>query len=434
MMRKIKSRWLLLATAGAFVATLGFAGDQSRASAEETVCIGMNGPLSGPSAGWALPGLTGLQLIIDEVNSAGGVKADGKMNMLELHSFDNEYVPSKALQGAKELVLEHDCKQILGIGGTTADSQLPFLTQAKVFYSPLIVSDINPNRPYVLAGSDVNSRGEMIRPAYIRTAYPDKTRYAIVAQEEAGAFAGQAWEVGAAKALGFEMVYDSFYSPDTSDFAPVITAVLATNPDVVSLGLSWPDFIPLLMEQLYLQGFTGVVAANYIEHDPILQRVPADWLDKVRAIDSYQLFDDPWWGEPSAQHAFYAKWEARYGDGGSDDLDRPMNGIDWLYAPMLEVYLQGVEQAGTFDADKVLTAIRSMDHVQTIQGPAKITGEDLWGEKNMMSPPVPTTAFNADCNCKRVLSVTDWDTWFEGLKDEIIAEVRRRGQMWDQRQ
>lgn len=429
-----KRRWLVLAAVGAVASTIGFAGNVSQAKADETICIGMNGPLSGPSAGWALPGLTGLQLIIDDVNANGGVDVGGTAHKLELRSFDNEYTPSKALQGAKELVLEHDCKQIMGIGGTTADSQLPFLTQAKVFYSPLIVSDINPNRPYVLAGSDVNSRGEMIRPAYIRSAYPNKTRYAIVAQEEAGAFAGQAWEVGAAKALGFEMVYDSFYSPETTDFAPVITAVLASKPEVVSLGLSWPDFIPLLMEQLYLQGFEGIVAANYIEHDPILQRVPADWLAKVRAIDSYQLFDDPWWGEPSAQHEFYNKWIARYGDGGADDLGRPMNGIDWLYAPMLEVYLQGVEMAGSLDADKVLAAIRSMDHVQTIQGPARITGEDLWGEKNMISPPVPTTAFDAECGCKRVLSVTDWDVWFLGLKDEIIAEVRRRGQMWDQRQ
>ncbi|MFD1160751.1 ABC transporter substrate-binding protein [Roseovarius aestuarii] len=404
------------------------------AQAEETFCVGMNGPLSGPSAGWALPGLTGLNLIIDQVNAAGGIEADGKTYKVELRQFDNEYTPSKALQGAKELVLQHDCKQIFGIGGTTADAQAPFLTQAKVFYSPLIVSDINPNRPYVLAGSDVNSRGEMIRPAYMRTAYPDKTRYAIIAQEDPGAYTGQAWEVGAAKAVGFEMVYDSFYSAETTDFAPVITAVLATNPDIVSLGLSWPDFIPLLMEQLYLQGFTGVVAANYIEHDPILQRVPAEWLAQVRAIDSYQLFDDPWFGVPSAQHDFFREWDARYGENGSDNLGRPMNGIDWLYAPMLEVYLKGVEKAGTLDADKVLEAIRSFDHVQTIQGPARITGEDLWGGKNMISPPVPTTAFDPECNCKRVVSVTDWDVWFELLKDEIIAEVRDRGQMWDQRQ
>ncbi len=38
----------------------------------ETVNIGFLGTLSGPDAGWGLPGVTGNQMFIDQVHSEGG--------------------------------------------------------------------------------------------------------------------------------------------------------------------------------------------------------------------------------------------------------------------------------------------------------------------------------------------------------------------------
>jgi hypothetical protein len=61
-------------------------------------------------------------------------------------------------------------------------------------------------------------------------------------------------------------------------------------------------------------------------------------------------------------------------------------------------------------------------------------GKDLWGIDNMMSIPIPTSRFFADCKCKRVVQVMRFEPWFEAHKDEIIAEVRSRGLMWDQMQ
>ncbi len=42
-------------------------------SAEETINIGFLAALSGPDAGWGLPGLTGNQIFIDRVNAEGGL-------------------------------------------------------------------------------------------------------------------------------------------------------------------------------------------------------------------------------------------------------------------------------------------------------------------------------------------------------------------------
>ena len=53
-------------------------------SAEETINIGFLAALSGPDAGWGLPGLTGNQIFIDRVNAEGGLLVGGKSYKLKL--------------------------------------------------------------------------------------------------------------------------------------------------------------------------------------------------------------------------------------------------------------------------------------------------------------------------------------------------------------
>lgn len=423
----------ILAAAGA----LAF-GPLSDAKADghlgDPIGIGFNAPLSGPVAGWGLPGLTGLKILADWINSEGGLQVGDKRHMIEIHQFDNEYVPSKALQGAKQLVFENEVKLVTGVGSTTGDAQIPFLMDNGVFYAPLASTDINPNRPYVIAGEDAFPRGEMMRPLYIKNVYPGLKTYGVIAQEDAVTFVGQAWEVGAAKAAGWEIVYDEHFSPETTDFAPVVTALLAAKPDAVALNITWPDFIPLVMEQLYLQGFEGPINANYIEWESVLQKVPVEWAAKVGGHESYPTMDDPWWGNPSMQSSFVDDWQARFGDGAPEDVNAPMTGIDWLYMPIIQVYLHGVQKSGSTDPDAVLEAVRAEKAIMTIEGPALISGEDMWGIKNMMSHPIPTNVFDPDCQCKRIVSMMRFEPWFDAHKDTIIAHVRDRGQMWDQRQ
>ncbi len=45
----------------------------STAQSAETINIGFLAALSGPDAGWGLPGLTGNQIFIDRVNAEGGL-------------------------------------------------------------------------------------------------------------------------------------------------------------------------------------------------------------------------------------------------------------------------------------------------------------------------------------------------------------------------
>jgi branched-chain amino acid transport system substrate-binding protein len=395
----------------------------------ETVNIGFLAALSGPDAGWGLPGLTGNQMFVDKVNAEGGLDVCGTRYMLNMVSFDDEATGSKALQGAKQLVLEHDVKFISAIGGNPADATHPFLTQKKVVYASLISTDIKPDRPYLIAGGDVTPRIDMMRPYYHKQRNPDLSRWAVLSQDDTIGLTSQAWEVGSAIAEGWDVVYDEHYSLDTVDFAPIVTAVLATNPDVVSLNLSYPDFVVSIIEQLYVQGYKGEISANYLDSESILTKVPASYLEG--AVDSFPLFDDPWWGEGSVQHQFFQDWMDRYGPGAPEDVHRGITGIDWDHVIMLEVWAQGVQLACSFEAEKVVEALHAADSIDTLLGAGHFTGSEMWGIDNMIATPVPVNEHRD--GVKRVQAVLDFSEWFEPRKEQIIAHVRSKGMMFDQR-
>lgn len=395
----------------------------------DPINIGFLGALSGPDAGWGLPGLTGNQLYIDSVNAEGGLLVNGTRHPLKMYAFDDEATGSKALQGAKQLVLENDVKFISAIGGNPADATHPFLTKKKVVYASLISTDIKPDRPYLIAGGDVTPRIDMLRPFYHRFINPHLKRWAVISQDDTIGLTSQAWEVGSAQSDGWEVVYDVNYAIETTDFAPVVSAMLATNPEVVSLNLSYPTFVVQIVEQLYLQGYKGLISANYLDTESILQKVPKEYLEG--ATDSFPLFDDPWWGSPSWQEGFMRDWNARYGPGGPEDVHREITGIDWDHVITFKVWAEGVKLAGTIDPDQVLETLRAQESIPTILGPGKMGGKDMWGIDNMVSPPIPINEVRD--GVKRVQAVVRFEQWFDNRKDEIIKVVDAKGQMYYQR-
>ena len=395
----------------------------------DTINVGFLAALSGPDAGWGLPGLTGNQIFIDRVNAEGGLLVDGKRHPIKMFAFDDEAVGSKALQGAKQLVLENDVKFISAIGGNPADATHPFLSKKGVVYASLISTDIKPDRPYLIAGGDVTPRIDMLRPYYHRFTNPSLKKWAVVSQDDTIGLTSQAWEVGSALADGWDVVYDEHYAIETTDFAPVVTAMLATKPDVVSLNLSYPTFVVQIIEQLHLQGFEGIISANYLDTESILQKVPVEYLEG--ATDSFPLFDDPWWGTPSWQHDFITEWMGRYGPGAPEDVHREITGIDWDHVITFKVWAEGAQLAGTFEPDATLEALRAQESFPTILGPAKMGGADMWGIDNMISPPIPINETRG--GTKRVQAQVRFEQWFDSRKDQIIKVVADKGQMHYQR-
>jgi len=361
--------------------------------------------------------------------------------------FDDEATGSKALQGARQLVLENDVKFISAIGGAPADATHPFLTESKVVYASLISTDITPERLYLIGGGDVTPRIDMLRPLVVKwfLPRPDELgrplRWAVTSQDDPIGRQTQAWEVGCAVAEGWDVVYDKHFAIETTDFAPIATAMMATNPDAISLNLTWPDFQTLLWEQFYLQGYEGIISQNYITWEPNLSKITPEYAEARMGIDAFPRMDDPWFGEPSWQHSFTNLWNARYGPGGPEDVHRPMTGIDFDHVVTLLPWANwaqhwGMENpnAGRFpNNDEILETARALTEFPTLLGPGYMYGKDMWGIDNMISLPININRFDKDFGDKRIFALIRFEEWYENIAHIVIPVVEEHGQMYYQR-
>jgi len=411
----------------------------------DTVNIGFLAALSGPDAGWGLPGVTGNTIWVDAVNKTGGLLVGGKRYPLKMYKFDDEANASKALQGARQLVMEHDVKFISAIGGDPANACAPYLTKKKVIYASLVPTDMHPSRPYFVAGGDVTPQCNMFNALVAKMVLPSEKelgrplKYALTTQDDIMSRQVGAWEIGAAKAMGFDIVYEKFFSVDTTDFAPVITAIMASKPDVISLCEAWPEYQTMMWEQLYLQGYKGMVVQNYADWETNLAKIPPEFPAARNAVDSFPLMDDPWWGETSWQKSFSRVWTKRYGPGAPDDVKRRMTGIDWDHVVWLIPWCIGAQVAGKDTPgewpsnDAILAALRKLPSFPTILGPGHMSGKEMFGIDNMIEQPVPMNMFSLDAKDKRIIAHLNFEPWFASIKDIVIKAVKERGQLWSQR-
>jgi len=332
--------------------------------------------------------------------------------------------------------MEKNVKFINSIGGQCADSTHPFLTDHKVFYAPLISGDIRPDRPYLIGGGDANPRGDMARVRYIKEHFPNAKRWAETSQDDIGGYVTSMYEVGAAVANGFDIVYNKYFDLATTDFAPIVSAILATNPDVISFGNTYPTYNVMLMEQMYLQGYHGIMTANYYDYEAHLARVPKEYM--AGAIDGYPEFDDPWWDHPKLwqptglQHQFYEDWMARYGPGAPEDVGRRITPIDWDHVIMTDVWMHGAQIAGTFDPDAILAALKAEPYTPTLLGPGVWWGTKCFGLDNIILPPVYICVANED-GVRRIVDEIDFAPYYEEIHPTVRAWMEEYDIAWWQK-
>jgi branched-chain amino acid transport system substrate-binding protein len=374
-MRKIGLVFLVVMVALALSAVGG-----PEARAQETVKIGFCAPLSGPAAAWGLPGEDGVSIWVDKVNAAGGIKAGDKSYKVEIVYYDNEGDGSKALLGVRKLVLEDKVVAMLMLGGATSPAVQPFMTKEKVMTFVLIASDIAPDRPYLMDVTDNFPVYHLLHPAYIAEAHPQAKKAAIISQDDEIGVAAIAWSDAGFKAAGINVEYAKPFGIDTTDFAPIVTAVLATKPDIISMGASYPEFQALICEQAYTQGWKGIITSACWDFAAILAKVPKEFMQG--SVSGFPDFDDP--KLTKEHHEFWDAWRTRF-------PDHSFSEIVWEFMGGLDVWAYGVKKAGSVESEKVFKALKASETVPHSFGPGAWWGKEVFGVDNLLVPTWPIT-------------------------------------------
>ena len=425
--RKGLSRRSFMGTTAAGMALAATAAPRGSLAADDTVKIGFLAPLTGEVAAWGAPGLFGCEIWAERVNAAGGIKAGNKTYKVEIVSYDNEYAPDKARAGAQKLINEDEVKFIMMLGGDTMPPVVQVANRAKMLVSTLLPSDLTPDTPYLIAPCEVHPIYNVTGVDWLAANKPELKTAVICAQDDALGRPSVATYLAAFEAAGIEVLDDPlFFDISTTDFAPVMTALLAKNPDILCLDTCYSDYVHPLAEQAYLQGYKGqIISCTADFYDQMIEKTSKEFMDGV--IFQFPDFDDPALNEPQINfndpNGFFAEYNKRWpGEWGA---------VSWEYASIMDLWKAAAERAASVEPMDVLVTMKSGGTGKHAFGEARWWGKELFGIDNALVGDWPVVVIeDGKAVIKEYRSIP---AWWDKHKDLMIKHFEAMGEMYYQR-
>src|SRR5215475_9602528 len=230
MFRRKALAWLAAASAVVAVALATPA-----AQAADPIKIGFGMSLTGPLAANGKMSLLAMQIWEDEVNAKGGLLG----RPVKLVFYDDQSKPDQVPTIYSKLLDVDKVDLIIsGYASTQVAAAMPLAIERKRMFFSLFGTGINDNFDYPKYFSMIPN-GPTPKPAFTRGFFkvaeaqnPKPQSIAIAsADAEFGRNACEGAHENAEKA-GFKIVYEKSYPPSTTDFAPIVRAVQAANPDL----------------------------------------------------------------------------------------------------------------------------------------------------------------------------------------------------------
>ena len=225
-----------------FVATAALAAFGVPAGAQapsgQPITIGFGMALTGPLAANGKQALLGAKIWEETINKKGGLLG----RPVKLVYYDDQSNPS-TVPGIYTKLLDVDKVDLVTGPYATAmiAPAMPVVMQkGKVFiglFGLAVNSEFNYPKYFAMIPSGPETKPSFTKGFFEVAAQqnPKPQTVALVAADQE--FSRNACE-GArenAKAAGLRVVYDKTYPPTTTDFSPIVRAIQATNPDIVSV-------------------------------------------------------------------------------------------------------------------------------------------------------------------------------------------------------
>ena len=243
-----QSRRWLVAGVSALIAA-GVSPLAPRAHAADPVKVGFSMNLTGGGAPVGKQILAALELWRDDVNAKGGLLG----RPVQLVYYDDQSNPSN-VPGIYAKLLDIDKVDLL-VGPYSTNMvapAIPVLMQKNLTTVAILAnaanSEFHYNRYFVMNPSGPEPK-KAYSTGFFELASAQNPKPKTVAILGADAEYGKNATEGArenAKAMGFTIVYDKAYPPSTTDFAPIMRAVQATNPDLVYAAAYPPDTVGIV--------------------------------------------------------------------------------------------------------------------------------------------------------------------------------------------
>lgn len=424
---QISRRSLLASTAvSALLPVVGF--PRVSLAAQDVVKIGFLAPLTGPVAAWGKPGLDGCHIWADWVNAAGGLEIGGKAYKVEMVSYDDEDDAGKARVGATKLIRENDVKFIMMLGGNSWPGVEEISARQGMLFSTLLPSDLSPDTKSLIAPCEVHPIYNVTGVDWLAANKPELKTAVVCAQDDALGKPSVATYLAAFEAAGIKMASPPlFFDPDTKDFAPVMTQLLANKPDILCLDTCYADYVHPLIEQAFQQGYKGQIISCTLDfYQRLVERTSKEFMEGV--IFQFPDFDDPALNDPRINfrepNKFYAEYVKRYGA-------TEWSAVSWEYTSILDLWADAAQRAGSVEPAAVLAAMKDGGKGKHAFGEAQWWGKELFGIDNALVGDWPVVVIrDGKATIAEFRSITDW--WSKN-SELMVKHMTDLGQMWSQR-
>ena len=416
------------AASGATLAAIGAGLPRVAFAADAVIKIGFLAPLTGPVAAWGKPGLDGCLIWADWVNAKGGVKIGGKAHKIEFVGYDNEYDAAKARTGATKLIKEDGVKFVMMLGGDTWPGVQKIAEREGMLFSTLLPSDLSPETKTLLAPCEVHPIYNVTGVEWLAENKKDLKTAAICAQDDALGKPSVATYLAAFEAAGIEMVdKPEFFDPATTDFAPVMTKLLAKKPDILCLDTCYTDYVHPLCEQAFQQGYKGqIISCTADFYQKIIEKTSKKFMEGF--IFQFPDFDDPALNSKDVNfvkpNEFYAEYSKRFGA-------KEWSAVSWEYASIMDLWADAATRAGSAEPAAVLKAMKAGGTGKHAFGTAKWWGKELFGIDNALVGNWPVVVI--EDGKARIKAFKSIPAWWEKHSKLMIKHMTALGQMWNQR-
>lgn len=374
----------------------GFVAAQDEAE-DDTILIGVIAPLTGPGAVWGVPQANGFRVAAEQVNRAGGLQVGDKTYDLRVIAQDPQFDPAGTLQIINDMVFNDGIDFVVTNGDPIDPIVVPVSEENGIIHldNTANAAFIGPDYKYVLNGYASPHWAALpffqglleLEPQIKRVHY-----FGIDAQFDRNHLQ---WTKDAATSLGLEDDGTTFYELGTVDFGSVLSPIVASNPDMVALGVPSGD-TPAVVRTLRQLGYEGVIGSPIALAD-ISKFVDAAGTD----MDGYYQADSVAYPATSAYSDFVNEYQS-FGV----EPNTTAAGY-WIFA---QVFLDALRKAGTVDdPDAIMEAFKTATAADPfIEGApdARMGGEATYGTtRQLVLPLVLNKVENGEVVTKAVLPV-----------------------------
>ncbi len=352
-------------------------------SAEKVMVFGQTDDLTGVTSALGITNKRTVEMMVDEINKAGGVKVKGDTYKLKVICEDNKNTTEGGTAAANKLVYQDKVKIMMNFLTTPCLASQMVTEPAKVLnlLSGLHPDILSPKKPYSFRYFVSSTEmAPLTVQWFIKNRPTIKTNYMVLQDDASGLALMEAW-IEACKKYGLKMLGHDYISISVTDFYPLLSKILALNPDMIGVNNSPPG--ATLVKQAREKGFKGHFQSGWAWDPTLIESAGATNAEGLihPGLDmESQLI-------PERLRDFTKNYRKKYNE-------EPAAWAAWVAAVPF-IIAQAAEKAGTVDNVDKLKAVIEKEWFDTPWGKVRFGGKNQYGIGHQMLHPVFISAVKA---------------------------------------